>query len=108
MAAEIDFKGPSFKDFDIVDDEMEEKKSDPIDNRSERSPEKLHARNRQAIQDHLNKALGGNESAIIRLSDVAVTLGINMNTLYRHLKVLREEEFELKKVFNGTRIKRRE
>jgi hypothetical protein len=121
MAKKVDFKGPSLQDFDKQDN-IEENKNiaeppksitkgravTPIaNNRSARSPENLFTANRNAIREYLYNALGNQESAFIRLADISENLNINMNTLYRHLKVLRETDFMLKKVFNGTEIRRR-
>jgi hypothetical protein len=124
MATKIDFKGPSFADFEQEDEVIQEpltpkevtviKQEVPPSQytftglkRSELAPDKVSARNREAIKDYLNKALGDAESVIIRLSDLTTELNIGMNTLYRHLKVMRVSDFEFKKVFNGTQVKRR-
>jgi hypothetical protein len=124
MATKIDFKGPSFADFEQEDEVIQEplapkevtvvKQEVPSSQytftglkRSELAPDKVSARNREAIRDYLNKALGDSESVIIRLSDLTFELNIGMNTLYRHLKVMRVSDFEFKKVFNGTQVKRR-
>jgi hypothetical protein len=124
MGNDIDFKGPSFADFE-QEDEIKQEVTAPITippatasvpiaqytfkgrQRSEFAPDKVAARNREAIRDYLNKELGESESVIIRLSDLTTALDIGMNTLYRHLKVLRVSDFEFKKVFNGTEVKRR-
>jgi predicted transcriptional regulator YheO len=117
----VDFKGPSFRDFDKQDKTEEEKQianpsqsvtkrnSDAVSNinRSARSPKNLLATNRKAITDYLNNALADQEVVVIKLCDIADSLGINMNTLYRHLKIIRDTDFVIKKVFNGTEIRRR-
>jgi hypothetical protein len=124
MGSEIDFKGPSFADFEQEDEVKQEVTAHvnilPVAKdvanvqytlkgreRSELAPDKVSARNREAIREYLNKALGEEESVIIRLSDLTIALNIGMNTLYRHLKVMRVSDFEFKKVFNGTQVKRR-
>jgi DNA-binding NtrC family response regulator len=124
MAINIDFKGPSFADFEQEEEVIQEfqtpKETMPTKQevqfsqytlkggkRSELAPDKVSARNREAIRDYLNKALGDAESVIIRLADLTTELNIGMNTLYRHLKVMRVSDFEFKKVFNGTQVRRR-
>jgi predicted GTPase len=62
---------------------------------------------RKMIRDYLNRALGDNESVVIKLLDMKNNLEITDKTLYGHLKVLRQTEFEIKKLRYGTEVKRR-
>jgi DNA-binding transcriptional ArsR family regulator len=60
------------------------------------------------VRDYLCKALGNKDSVEIKLSDMQEELGIHPNTLYKHLKTLRETEFIITRQRYGTEIKRRE
>jgi hypothetical protein len=62
---------------------------------------------RKMIRDYLSRALGTQESVVIKLSQMKEDLEITEKTLYFHLKVLRQTEFEIKKLRYGTEVKRR-
>ena len=59
------------------------------------------------IRDYLYSALGNNDQVKIKLSVMGQELGINVKTLYKHLKMLRETEFFITKQQYCTQIKRR-
>jgi hypothetical protein len=59
------------------------------------------------IRNYLYGALANNNSVEIKLSDMQKELGIHPNTLYKHLKTLRESEFIITKRRYSTEVKRR-
>jgi hypothetical protein len=58
------------------------------------------------IRDYLNRALGDKDRAEIKLSEMQRELDINPKTLFRHLKTLRNTEFEINRMMYGTELKR--
>ena len=61
----------------------------------------------KAIRDYLNKLLGDQEEIEVKLTVVQNELGITGVTFYKHLKVLRDTEFEIKKKRYITSVKRK-
>ena len=59
------------------------------------------------IRDYLYAALDNNDRVEIKLSVMGEELGINIKTLYKHLKILRETEFFIKKLQYCTEIRKR-
>jgi AraC-like DNA-binding protein len=59
------------------------------------------------VRNYLNAALGDKELAQIKLKDMQAELGMTSNTLYKHLKTLRETEFIITKRRYYTELRRR-
>ena len=133
---QINFSGPSIQDLGLVIDdkgdtsngitEPKETKTTSIENdkgntgmdntiianislsnTDNRKPLKRQTIHFRLIRDYLNAALGDKERVEIKLSAVGEELGIPLNTLYRHLKTLRETEFYITRLQYGTEIRRR-
>ena len=133
---QIDFSGPSIQDLGLVIDEMTNTKN-AINGQFEKKtissskekvitdignniasnttfsktgdvkPGKRRTIHFRLIRDYLNAVLGDNERVEIKLSEMGEELGIPLNTLYRHLKTLRETEFYITRLQYGTEIRRR-
>ena len=59
------------------------------------------------IRDALYEALGNKERAEIKLCDIQKGFDMSDKTFYRHLKTLRNTEFEINRMMYGTELKRR-
>ena len=58
------------------------------------------------VRNYLYDILGNEEEVQIKLKDIETALNINANTLYKHLKILRNTEFMITKIRGGTILRR--
>jgi ribosomal protein S3 len=69
-----------------------------------KEPENLH---RRAIREYLEKTLGDQKLVEFKISKMQQDLGITMQTLYKHLRVLREKEYDIKPLQYSSLLKRK-